>query len=206
MVAPIVWQPIQSEQFLKSSGGVNDNSTVSAPAHMFAFVYDELRRLARRQRRAHGQEPTLDTTALVHETYLKLHDSPHLPGIGRAQFFALAASAMRQILVDQARRRDVRRRSGQVALTTGAAEFVDDDRMSLVDVVALDSALTQLAEIDSRCGQLVEWRVFGGLEMADIAELQGVTERTVARDWRRACAFLTHKLDGLKTAASSAPR
>jgi RNA polymerase sigma factor (TIGR02999 family) len=177
---------------------VNDHSTASAPAHVFAFVYDELRRLARRQRRAHGEEPTLDTTSLVHETYLKLHNSPHLEGIERPQFFALAASAMRQILVDQARRRSVRRRSGQVALTTSAAEFADDERMNLVDVVALDDALTQLAEIDSRCGQLVEWRVFGGLEMADIAQLQGVTERTVARDWRRACAFLNQKLDALK--------
>jgi len=183
---------------LKPSGVANDNPTASAPAHVFAFVYDELRRLARRQRRAHGEEPTLDTTALVHETYLKLHDSPHLAGIARPQFFALAASAMRQILVDQARRRSVRRRSGQVALTTGAAEFVEDERMDLVDVVALDSALTQLAEIDFRCGQLVEWRVFGGLDMADIAQLQGITERTVARDWRRACAFLTQKLDALK--------
>ena len=69
----------------------------------------------------------------------------------------------------------------------------------LVDVVALDGALTQLAEIDARCGQLVEWRVFGGLDMADIAQLQGVTERTVARDWRRACAFLTQKLDATQT-------
>lgn len=187
---------------MKSSGVANDNPTTSAPTHVFAYVYDELRRLARRQRRAHGEEPTLDTTSLVHETYLKLHDSPHLAGIERPQFFALAAHAMRQILVDQARRRSVRRRSGQVALTTGAAEFVDDDRLNLVDVIALDSALTQLAEIDSRCGQLVEWRVFGGLEMGDIAELQGVTERTVARDWRRACAFLTQKLDALKTPLS----
>jgi len=180
---------------VKFSGVANDNSTASAPTHLFAFVYDELRRLARRQRRAHADEPTMDTTSLVHETYLKLHESPLLSGIERPQFFALAARAMRQILVDQARRRSVRRRSGQIALTTGAAEFAADDRSDPVDVVALDGALTQLAEMDARCGQVVEWRVFGGLEMADIAQLQGVTERTVARDWRRACAFLTHKLE-----------
>jgi RNA polymerase sigma factor (TIGR02999 family) len=190
---------------VKPSGVANDSSTASAPAPLFAFVYEELRRLARRQRRAHGDEPTLDTTSLVHETYLKLHQSPHLSGIERPQFFALAARAMRQILVDQARRRGVRRRSGQVALTTGAAEFAADDRADLVDVVALDGALTQLAEIDSRCGQLVEWRVFGGLDMADIAQLQGVTERTVARDWRRACAFLTQKLDATKTGSPPTP-
>lgn len=188
---------------MKSSGIASDNPTASATTHLFAFVYEELRRLARRQRRAHGDEPTLDTTSLVHETYLKLNQSPIVAGIERGQFFALAARAMRQILVDQARRRGVRRRSGQVALTTGAAEFVADDRIDLVDVVALDDALTQLAAIDSRCGQLVEWRVFGGLEMADIAQLQGVTERTVARDWRRACAFLTQKLDATKTHSPS---
>jgi RNA polymerase sigma factor (TIGR02999 family) len=183
---------------VKSSCIASDHPTAHAPTHLFAFVYEELRRLARRQRRAIGDEPTLDTTALVHETYLKLHQSPNLTGMGRPQFFALAARAMRQILVDQARRRSVRRRSGQIALTTGAAEFLADDRTDLVDVVALDGALTQLAEIDSRCGQLVEWRVFGGLPMSDIAQLQGVTERTVARDWRRACAFLTQKLDATK--------
>lgn len=180
---------------MKSSGVANDNPSASAPAHQFAFVYEELRRLARRQRRMHGEEPTLDTTSLVHETYLKLHQSPLLDGIERPQFFALAARAMRQILVDQARRRSVRRRSGQVAMTTGAAEFADETRSDLVDVVALDHALTQLAVIDYRCGQLVELRVFGGVDMADIAQLQGVTERTVARDWRRACAFLNQKLD-----------
>ena len=189
---------------MESSGVANDSPTDSTPTHLFVFVYEELRRLARRQRRTRGDEPTLDTTSLVHETYLKLHQSPNLTGMGRPQFFALAAHAMRQILVDQARRRGVRRRSGQIALTTGAAEFVADDRTDLVDVVALDGALTELADMDSRCGQLVEWRVFGGLEMAEIAQLQGVTERTVARDWRRACAFLTQKLDATKTLSQSA--
>ncbi len=189
---------------MKSSGVANENPTVATPTQLFAFVYQELRRLARRQRRARGDELTLDTTALVHETYLKLHQSPALSNIGRPQFFALAARAMRQILVDQARHRSVRRRSGQVALTTGAAEFVEEDHNDLVDVVALDHALDQLAEMDTRCGQLVEWRVFGGLEAAEIAQLQGVTERTVARDWRRACAFLTQKLDAAKTPPPSA--
>lgn len=189
----------KSEQPVKSGGAADDGSAACAPVPLFAFVYDELRRLARRQRRAHGDEPTLDTTSLVHETYLKLQRSPHLSGIERPQFFALAACAMRQILVDQARHRGVRRRSGLVALTTGASQYAAEDRADPVDVLALDSALSQLAEMDSRCGQVVEWRVFGGLEMAEIAQLQGVTERTVARDWRRACAFLTQKLDALKT-------
>ena len=101
---------------------------------------------------------------------------------------------MRQILVDQARRRGVRRRSGQVALTTGSDEFVVDGDGELVDVVALDVALDRLTELDPRGGQVVEWRVFGGLDMLEIAQLQGLTERTIARDWRRACAFLVQQL------------
>ncbi len=177
----------------------HDSSAASTPVELFAFVYAELHRLARRQRRAHRDEPTLDTTSLVHETYLKLQRSPDLVGVERPQFFALAARAMRQILVDQARHRGVRRRSGQVALTTGASQFVAEDHADPVDVLALDGALSQLTDMDARCGQLVEWRVFGGLEMAEIASLQGVTERTVARDWRRACAFLAQQLDAAKT-------
>jgi RNA polymerase sigma factor (TIGR02999 family) len=184
---------------MKTSGAVNENSTPSEPADVFTFVYDELRRLARRQRRAQGDEPTLDTTALVHEAYLKLGQSAHLNGLARPHFFALAARAMRQILVDQARRRGVRRRSGQIALTTGASEFIAGDREDLVDVVALDSALERLAQIDPRGGQVVEWRVFGGMDMVEIAQLQGLTERTVARDWRRACAFLVQQLASTPT-------
>jgi RNA polymerase sigma factor (TIGR02999 family) len=179
---------------VKATGAANETSATPAPADMFAFVYDELRRLARRQRRAQNEEPTLDTTALVHEAYLKLHQSAHLKGLERSHFFALAARAMRQILVDQARRRGVRRRSGQIALTTGSDEFVADGDGELVDVVALDGALTRLTELDPRGGQVVEWRVFGGMDMVEIAQLQGLTQRTIARDWRRACAFLVQQL------------
>jgi len=179
-------------------------SRAPAPADMFVLVYEELRRLARRHRRARGDEPTLNTTALVHEAYLKLLQSEHLQGLERAHFFALAARAMRQILVDQARRRDVRRRSGQVALTTGVAEPVADGNMDLVDVVALDGALVRLTELDPRGGQVVEWRVFGGMDLVEIAALQGLTERTIARDWRRACAFLVQQL-GLAPGKDPAP-
>jgi RNA polymerase sigma factor (TIGR02999 family) len=187
---------------VKADDAANVTFVSQAPADMFAFVYDELRRLARRQRRAQNEEPTLDTTALVHEAYLKLHQSAQLKGLERSLFFALAARAMRQILVDQARRRGVRRRAGQVALTTGSDEFADVES-DLVDVVALDGALDQLTALDPRGGQVVEWRVFGGMEMAEIARLQGLTERTIARDWRRACAFLVQQLE--LASAQSAP-
>jgi len=139
--------------------------------------------------------PAVDTTVLVHEAYLKLLKTPEVANLDRGHFFAIAARAMRQILVDQARRRAFKRASGLVTLTTGLNELVPSRAQPAVDIVALDQALTQLSEMDPRCGQTVELRVFGGLEVNEIAQLQGVTSRTVARDWRRACAFLIQELN-----------
>ena len=159
---------------------------------LFALVYQELRRIARGQRRASGQPPTLDTTALVHEVYLKLHAAPEVQSIDRAHFLSLATRAMRQILVDHARSRGRVKRGGEYRVVT----LNEDAGLSgdTVDLVALDDVLTKLAQIDPRAGQLVEWRVFGGLDIAEIAQLQGLTERTVFRDWRRARAFLIREL------------
>lgn len=167
--------------------------TGELPQDLFERVYQELRRIARGQRRAAGSPATLDTTALVHEVYLKLHDAPGGDSIGRAHFLSLAARAMRQILVDHARARGRLKRGGDV-IVTGL-----DERASVatdvVDLVALDVALSRLAQLDPRAGELVEWRIFGGLEIAEIAQLQGVTERTVFRDWRRARAWLVRELE-----------
>lgn len=159
---------------------------------LFVLVYQELRRIARSQRRAAGSPVTLDTTALVHEVYLKLHGVPEAKPYDRVHFLSLAARAMRQILVDHARRRSCIKHGGAHAI----AELTDEIGMAsdMVDIVALDEALTHLARIDQRAGQLVEWHVFGGLGIAEIAQLQGVTERTVFRDWRRARAFLVDRL------------
>ncbi len=163
------------------------------PEALFELVYQELRRIARNQRRAAGGPATLDTTALVHEVYLKLHAVPEAEAIGRAHFLSLATRAMRQILVDHARSRSRLKRGGAYAIT-GLHDQIGVDS-NLVDLVALDEALTRLTRIDPRAGQLVEWRIFGGLEIADIARLQDLTERTVFRDWRRARAFLVRELD-----------
>jgi RNA polymerase sigma factor (TIGR02999 family) len=134
----------------------------------------------------------LDTTALVHEVYLKLHAAPEARSIDRVHFLSLAARAMRQILVDHARARSRLKRGGAFTITGLSDEIgVAED---LVDLVALDAALSRLAAMDPRAGQLVEWRVFGGLEIAEIARMQELTERTVFRDWRRARAFLLHQL------------
>ena len=170
-----------------------DTATSDLPEALFERVYQELRRIARGQRRAAGGVATLDTTALVHEVYLKLHDAPGVASIGRVHFLSLAARAMRQILVDHARARGRLKRGGDVSITAlgdrvGAAADV-------VDLVALDAALSRLAGLDPRAGQLVEWRVFGGLDIAEIAQLQNLTERTVFRDWRRARAWLVRELE-----------
>ena len=172
--------------------GANHMPSAAAPEALFSLVYQELRRIARSQRRAAGSPATLDTTALVHEVYLKLHAVPEAESIDRVHFLSLAARAMRQILVDHARSRSRLKRGGAYTIT-GLSEDIGV-AADMVDLVAVDSALTHLAEIDPRAGQLVEWRIFGGLEIADIARMLNLTERTVFRDWRRARAFLVHQL------------
>ena len=169
-------------------------------ARLFAIAYEELCRIARRQRRRVGSSSTLNTTALVHEAYIKL--APAQPGLSRAHFLALAARAMRQILVDHARSRASLKRGGQISfidLNEESAGSLGD----MVDMLALDRTLTELAQLDERAGQLVEWHVFGGLSIEEIAELQSVAPRTSYRDWRRARAFLTQRL-GLSAAATTA--
>lgn len=169
------------------------NSTLELPNALFELAYQELRRIARGQRRAAGGMVTLDTTALVHEVYLKLHAVPEAQSLDRAHLLSLAARAMRQILVDHARSRGRLKRGGGIAIT-GLGDDIGIDANPL-DLVALDDALGKLTGMDPRAGQLVEWRVFGGLDIAEIARLQDLTERTVFRDWRRARAWLIRELE-----------
>lgn len=166
---------------------------------VFELVYQELRRIARGQRRSAGSPVTLDTTALVHEVYLKLHDVAEARALDRAHFVSLAARAMRQVLVDHARRRGRLKRGGDFTITALAEQIGTPD--DAIDLVALDDALERLGEIDGRAGQLVELHIFGGLGMAEIASMQNLTERTVFRDWRRARAFLIQAL-GLDAAGA----
>ncbi len=170
----------------------NEQASCVSQEALFVLVYQELRRIARGQRRAVGSPITLDTTALVHEVYLKLHAAPEAKPIDRVHFLSLAARAMRQILVDHARSRSRLKRGGPWSIT-GLREDMSATT-DMIDLVALDGALARLTALDARVGQLVEWRVFGGLEMAEIAQLQNLTERTVFRDWRRARAFLIQQL------------
>ena len=177
---------------MKNSGTQPAGQPSPPPDELFAHVYQELRRIARKQRRLAGSPATLDTTALVHEVYLKLHTGAEGVSLERNHFLSLAARAMRQILVDHARARSRLKRGGPYIIT-GLRED-NGVAADLVDLVALDDALTRLGELDPRAAQLVEWRIFAGMEFVDIARMQEVTERTVFRGWRRARAFLIQQL------------
>ena len=159
---------------------------------LFERVYDELHRLARRERQLQGRDLTLNTTALVHETYLKLRDHVDVDTV-TGQFFVLAARAMRQILVDYARRREARKRGGDFTWTELSDELPEASR-ALADVIALDGALDALERVDPDLGALVECHVFAGLPMTDVAALRGISTRTAFREWRKARAFLLERI------------
>lgn len=168
-------------------------STATTPERLFALAYEELRRIASQQRRRVGESLTLNTTALVHEVYLKLSPHSHVQGLDRAHFLALTARAMRQVLIDHARSRICLKRGGQVVFTE-VNENHGDASGDMADMLALDQSLSELTELDPRAGQVVEWHVFGGLRLEEIAELQKLAVRTVYRDWRRARAYLVRQL------------
>ncbi len=170
---------------------------------VFTAVHDELRRLARAQRRRHSPDATLDTTALVHETYLKLALPANLSVEDRGHFFALAARAMRQILVTSARRRQAQKRGGGMPALSAGAEFAGGvplsgvSPFSLPELLAIHQSLERLEELDAELARLVELRFFAGLTEEEIAELRGVSSRTVRRDWKAARAFLLRQLGTL---------
>jgi RNA polymerase sigma factor (TIGR02999 family) len=171
---------------------------------LFAMAYEELRRIAHQQRRRVGPASTLDTTALVHEVYLKLSPPHSGQALDRAHFLSLAARAMRQVLIDHARARVSLKRGGHVVFTE-LNESHGEASGDMVDMLCLDQSLTELAELDARAGQVVELYVFGGLRLEEVAQLQGLTVRTAYRDWRRARAFLVQRL-GLMNAVSESSK
>jgi RNA polymerase sigma factor (TIGR02999 family) len=154
------------------------------------LVYEDLRRVAHRQLDREGGGHTLQTTALIHEAYLKLAGGGSVNATSRAHFLAIAARAMRQVLVDYARRRKAAKRGGGVISVTLGDQPQPVDA-SAEDLLALDEALQQL---DPRQRQVIECRFFGGMEEADIAAVLGVSERTVRRDWVKARAWLYQSL------------
>jgi len=158
------------------------------------LVYDELRRIASRSLHSAGFSQTMLTTDLVHETYLKLIGSQGLSWQNRLHFFSIAATSMRQILVDHARARQAYKRGGK-SIRIPLEECVVTDDQSFEDIAALDEALNALEKTDARSARIVELRFFGGLMNEEIAELLDVSVRTVIRDWEFARAWLYRFLD-----------
>jgi RNA polymerase sigma factor (TIGR02999 family) len=161
---------------------------------LFPLVYEQLHRLAHRQLGLEGSGHTLSTTALVHEVYLKLAGQADAPWQERAYFFAVAARAMRRILVDHARRHQAARRGGKAQkwIALDEVEIAVTERAA--EIVALDEALQRLAALDSRQAKVVECRYFAGLTETETAEALGVSVRTVAREWLTAKGWLYQEL------------
>jgi RNA polymerase sigma-70 factor, ECF subfamily len=165
-----------------------------ARASLFDVLYDELRRLAEAAMRRERPDHTLQATALVHETYVRLADDGGRFE-NRAHFFGVAASAMRRVLVDHARARRAQKRGGGDALVS--VEDLDSlpgGAAGSVDLVALDDALSRLAALDPRQAQVVELRFFGGLSVEETATLLDMSPRTIKREWQVARAWLKREL------------
>ena len=158
------------------------------------MVYQQLRRLARSYMRQERPGHTLQTTALVIEAYLRLVDYKHMQWQNRAHFFAVSAQAMRRILVDHARRHNLKRGKGIEHVALEDTAVVSNERKA--DLIKLDDALRALAEIDSRKAQVVELRFFGGLSVEEIAEVLHISSVTVMRDWSTARAWLYREMSG----------
>jgi RNA polymerase sigma factor (TIGR02999 family) len=166
----------------------------TALERLIPVVYDELRRVARRHMAGERASHTLQTTALIHEVYVRLVDVPSTSIRDRAHFFAVCARLMRNVLVDFARSRHYQKRGG------GAVHVEHDEGLQVgstpdPDLLALDAALTELAAVDRRKGDVVELRFFGGLSVEETADALGISPETVMRDWKFAKAWLLRALD-----------
>ena len=158
------------------------------------LIYDELRRIAGAQMRRERAGHTLQATAVVHEAYLRLAGEQDIQWQSRAHFFAIAARAMRQVLLDYARQRHAGKRGGE-----GAQKVeIDVDLLAganrIEDIVAIDEVVTRLSELDQQQGRIVELRFFGGLSVEETAEAMGISDSTVKREWRLAKAWLHREL------------
>jgi RNA polymerase sigma factor (TIGR02999 family) len=186
--------PTEDITGLRLDWGKGDRAALD---RVIPLVYRELRRLAHRQMRRERAGDTLQTTALINEAYLRLVDYARVRPRDRAHFFAIAAQAMRRILIDRARsRRSSKRGSGAQKVSLDEAAQVANQRAA--DLVALDEALTNLAEIDPRKAQIVELKYFGGMTIDETAEALAVSAPTVERDWHMAKIWLHRELSQTK--------
>jgi RNA polymerase sigma factor (TIGR02999 family) len=167
---------------------------------LFSIVYEDLRKIAHHQVRGTAT-PTLDTTALVHEVYLKIVHRSRISPTDRLHLIATASRAMRQIGVDYARASQAAKRGGgRAASLDEAREVIDSPELHIAsraaEIIALDAALDQLNRLDERLGSVVEMRFFGGFSIEEISEAMAVSPRTIKRRWRTARAFLYNELCG----------
>ena len=171
----------------------------SSAEQLLPAVYDELRRRARGYLRRDRPGHTLDPTALVHEAYERLVDQSRVDWRGRTHFIAVAAQAMRRLLIDHARGRNRDKRGGaweRVTISQLAPVDVLDAEVGPDEILAIDEALSKLAQVDARAATVLELRVFGGLDSMEVASYLGVSERTARGDWAFARAWLRKELAG----------
>lgn len=162
---------------------------------LMPLVYDELRRIARALMRGEAHRETLQTTALVHEAYLRLTGGRAVEWEGRTHFLAVAAKAMRRILVDHARARNAEKRgAGAIVVSTDDLPLRDPQTLEPGALLALDAALERLAALDPRQSQIVEMRFFAGMTVEETAHALGISPRTVKREWQMARAWLYGEL------------
>jgi RNA polymerase sigma factor (TIGR02999 family) len=182
-------ETVQITRLLGRVAGGDSNAVES----LFPIVYNNLRQIAQNQLRPERADHTLNATALVHEAYLKLVDQQRITWQNRAHFFALAATAMRRILVDYARNRKADKRGGGEVVITLNEEFMRGETRA-EELIDLDEALQRLEAVNERHSKVVVLRFFGGLTEDEIAEALNISTATVKRDWRLARAWLAREL------------
>ena len=169
----------------------------AALARLTPLVYEQLRRIARRQMRGERPGNSLQTTGLVHEAWIRLVDAKTATFHDRAQFYSLSAKVMRQVLVDLARARHASKRGGALERVDRPSPINLDEMAAAepsAELVALDDALNELARVDARKVEVIELRFFGGLSVEETAGVLNVSPQTVLRDWKLARAWLTREL------------
>jgi RNA polymerase sigma factor (TIGR02999 family) len=190
----------QQEQEITDALSALRRGAPEAMDQLMPLVYRKLKRIAHRQLGAEAGGHTLSTTAVVHEAYMRLAGQANAQWVDRGQFFAIAARTMRRILIDYARQHQAVRRGGQ-GRSAVALDFLEHGDTSAISIperadslIALDEALDGLRRMDERLASVVECRFFAGLSEVETSEALGISQRTVARDWRMARAWLHEAL------------
>lgn len=180
----------QLSDLLQRAQGGDD----AARERLFAVAYEELRVQARAQLRGGGRNTLLDTTVLVHESFLRFNQAGQLNGSDRGQFFSYAGRVMRSVIVDFARKRQAERRGGDAEHVSLDTQLAEDVRASDEELIRINEALEALQAVDDRLVRVVEMRFFAGMTEAEVADALGVADRTVRRDWEKAKLLLTATL------------